>query len=286
MTVSIVTDSTSDIDAGFAKELGITVVPLTVSFGQEHFLDGVSISPEEFYRRLSTENVFPTTTQPSPGVFGEIYKKLARENDEILVICISSRLSGTYQSALSARSLAPASCRVEIIDSKMVVMALGLAVIKAAGMARQGQKLDAIIGALKLQLPRTQPIMYFDTLKYLAKGGRIGRAQSLLGSLLSVKPILTLEDGEVAPLTRVRSRQAGMDYLYNFAAGHKEIEALAVEHAAADADAEALINRLGGLFPKEKIYRAQVGPVVGTYSGPGVVAVTVVGRKEAGAAKA
>jgi DegV family protein with EDD domain len=117
---------------------------------------------------------------------------------------------------------------------------------------------------------------YFDTLKYLAKGGRIGKASGLVGSLLSVKPILTTREGEMAPLTRVRSLSAGLDYLYNFAAGFKKIEALAVEHATTSVEADKLVERLGAIHPKEKIYRSVISPVIGTYSGPGAIALTVL----------
>ncbi len=125
-------------------------------------------------------------------------------------------------------------------------------------------------------MTRSHLIAYFDTLKYLAKGGRIGKAQGLLGAVLSIKPILTVKNGEMSPLTRLRSRAAGMDYLYNFVAGFSRIEGLAVEHATTPDDADRLVERLGSLFPKERIYRSTISPVVGTYAGPGAMAVSVL----------
>ena len=167
-------------------------------------------------------------------------------------------------------------CRIEVIDSETVIMGLGLIVIAAAKAAQAGANLDKVADLVRRAMPRSHSVMSFDTLKYLAKGGRIGKAQGLLGSLLSFKPILTMKDGEVSPLTRVRSRAAGMDYLYNFAAGFSHIEEMAVEHATTPDDADNLVGRLGSLFPKERIYRSTVSPVIGTYTGPHVLSVTVL----------
>ncbi|MBA7708023.1 DegV domain-containing protein [subsurface metagenome] len=274
--VKIVTDSLSDITSDIAQGLGITVVPLTVFFGQESFLDRVTMSTDEFYHRLTHDTIWPTTTQPPPGVFAEVYNKLAEETDEILVITLSSKLSGTYESALSARKLVEKECRIEVIDSLTVAMGLGLIVIAAAKAAQAGANLGEIVDLVHKALPRSHFIVYFDTLKYLAKGGRIGKAKGLLGAMLSIKQILTVKDGEMSPLTRLRSRTAGMDYLYNFTAGFPRIEEMAVEHATTPDEADRLVERLSSVFPKERIYRSTVSPVLGTYGGPGAMAVTVL----------
>ncbi len=276
MAVKIVTDSLSDITSDIAPGLGITVVPLTVIFGHETFLDRVTITTEEFYRRLIHGTVWPTTTQPTPKVFADTYDKLAAETDEILVVTLSAKLSGTYQSALSAKSLATKRCRVEVIDSQTVAMGLGLIVIAAAKKAQAGANLDELVKLVQGAMTRSHFIAYFDTLKYLAKGGRIGKAQGLLGSLLSVKPLLTIKEGEMHPLTRVRSLAAGVDYLYNFVAGFSRIEALAVEHTTNSDQADELVARFSSLVPKERIYRSTVSPVLGVYGGPGALALTVL----------
>ncbi len=275
--VKIITDSTSDITHDLAKSLGITVVPLTVFFGKESYLDRVEISTEEFYKRL-VDDVFPTTTQPSPGVFAEVYNQLAEETNEIVVLVISSKLSGTYQSAINAINMVKKkNVRIEVIDSLQTAMSLGLIAIRAAQIAAEGAKLDEVVKSIKDMQTRVHPIMYFETLKYLAKGGRIGKAQGLVGSLLSIKPIITLDEGVVSPVTRVRSKKAGMDYLYNFVVGYKDnIEALAIEHATTPDDADELVERVAPIFPKEKIFRAAVSPVLGTYMGPNVVGVFVL----------
>ena len=274
--VKIVTDSLSDITGDIAEGLGITVVPLTVLFGRESFLDRITITTDEFYYRLTHGDIWPTTTQPSPSVFADVYNKLAEETDEILVITLSSKLSGTYESALNARGLVQKECRIEVIDSLTVAMGLGLIVIAAAKAAQDGANLDAVLDLVHSAIPRSHLVAYFDTLKYLAKGGRIGKAQGLLGAVLSVKPVLTVKDGEMSPVTRLRSRAAGADYLYNFVAGFPRIEGLAVEHTTVPDEADKLVERLNSVFPKERIYRSTISPVVGTYAGPGAMAVVVL----------
>ncbi len=275
MAVKIVTDSLSDITSDIAGGLGITVVPLTVIFGHESFLDRVTITTDDFYHRLIHDTVWPTTTQPPPGTFVDVYNELAKETEEILVVTLSSKLSGTYQSALSAKSMVK-KCRIEVIDSQTVAMGLGLIVLTAAKAAQTGANIDELVTLVRQAMKRSHFVVYFDTLQYLAKGGRIGKAQSLLGSLLSVKPILTVKEGEMAPLTRVRSLTAGMDYLYNFASGFANIEALAVEHTTTSDVADRLAERFNSVFPKERIYRSTVSPVLGVHGGPGAIAVTVL----------
>ncbi|HEY92399.1 MAG TPA: DegV family protein [Dehalococcoidia bacterium] len=276
MTVKIVTDSLSDITSDVAEGLGITVVPLTVTFGQESFLDRITMNTDEFYYRLTHDATWPTTTQPPPGTFVDVYNKLAKETDEILVITLSNKLSGTYQSALSAKSMVETGCRIEVIDSLTVAMGLGLIVIAVAKAAQAGANLNELTDLVHGAIPRSHLIAFFDTLKYLAKGGRIGKAKGLLGAMVSIKPILTVKDGEMSEKTKLRSRSAGMDYLYNFVAGFTHIEELAVEHATTPEDAEELIERLSSLFPKERIHKSTISPVVGTYAGPGAMAVTVL----------
>ena len=280
MTVKIITDSLSDITGDLAQELGITVVPLTVLFGHESFLDRITITTDEFYRRLVHGDVWPTTTQPSPGDFVDVYQKLAKETDEILVITLSSKLSGTYQSAKQAESMFEGKCRIEVIDSEKVAMSLGVIVIAAAKAAQAGAKLDELADMVRKSMPRSYLVVYFDTLKYLAKGGRIGKAHGMLGAMLSVKPILTIKDGEMSPLTKLRSKAAGMDYLYNFAAGFAEIEELGVDYATTPDDADALVERLRPIYPG-RIYTSALSPVVGTYAGPGALAVSVLGTEKA-----
>jgi len=276
MTVKIITDTLSDITADLAAKMGISIIPLYVRFGETIYRDRIDITSEDFYRRLVNEPKLPSTTQPSPNDFMELYNKLSQDTDEILVISISSRMSGTSQSASQAKDMVKNKVKIEIIDSLQVAMGLGLVVLAAANVAKKGANLTKTADAARNALSRIHLVAYFDTLKYLAKGGRIGKASGLVGSLLSVKPILTTREGEMAPLTRVRSLSAGMDYLYNFAAGYSKIEALSVEHATTTVEADKLAERLNAIYPKEKIIRSVITPVIGTYSGPGAVCLTVL----------
>jgi len=276
MAVKIVTDSLSDITDDLAQELGITVIPLTVFFGHESFLDRVTITTDEFYHKLAHGTVWPSTTQPPPGDFINVYNKLAKETDEILVVTLSSKMSGTYQSAIQAKNLMEGKCRIEVIDSLKVAMGLGLIVITAAKAVQAGANLDEAADLVRKAIPRSHLLAYFDTLKYLAKGGRIGKAQGMLGAMLSIKPILNVKDGEMSPVTKLRSKAAGMDYLCNFVTSFSHIEELAVEHATTPDVADELVERFGSHFPKERIYRSTISPVVGTHAGPGAIAVTVL----------
>jgi DegV family protein with EDD domain len=276
MAVKIVTDTLSDITGDLTTELGVTVVPLYVRFGESIYRDRVEITTDEFYRRLVSDAGFPSTTQPTPHDFLEVYKNLAKETDEILVIVVSSKLSGTYQSAIQARELLKSKCRIEIIDSLSVAMGMGLIVIDVARAVKAGAKLDEAADLARKAVPRSHLIAYFDTLKYLARGGRIGKAQGLLGSMLSVKPLLTIRDGEMAPLTRVRSLNAALDYIHSAAAAFSNIKLLAVEHSTSLDNADKLVARLSSIYPKEKIYRAVISPVIGTYAGPDAMALSVL----------
>jgi len=276
MTVKIVTDTLSDITGDLAGELGVTVVPLYVRFGEEIYRDRVEITTEDFYNRLVNVSTLPSTTQPTPNDFVEVYKNLAEETDEILVIVVSSKLSGTYQSATQAKDLLKGKCRIEVIDSLSVAMGMGLIVMSAVKAVQAGANLNQAAELARGAVARSHLVAYFDTLKYLAKGGRIGKAENMLGSMLSVKPILTIKDGEMSPLTRVRSLNAGLDYLYGTAEGTPGIEAMAVEHATTPGDADKLVERLGALYPKENICRAIISPVIGTYAGPKALALSIL----------
>ena len=245
-------------------------------FGDELYRDGIDLSTEEFYHKLSADPNFPATSVPPPAAFVEVYEKLAAETDEIVSIHVSSKFSATYDTALMARDLVQSRCRIEVIDTQNGIMSEGLIVIAAAQAARAGANLDEVVEVVRRAIPRVHLRVVFDTLEYLRKGGRIGRAQALLGSLLKVNPILSIRDGETYPLARVRTRAKAIEYLYNFVAGFSNIEKLAIEDATTADEVDKLAEHLGGLFPKERIYRAKVSPVVGAHVGPHVIAVTVL----------
>jgi len=280
MTVRVVTDSVADLPPEVVKELGITIVPLHVRFGEEVYRDGIDLTVDEFYSKLAHSKILPVTSVPSPGAFAEAYDKLAEETDEILAIVLTSRLSGTYDVALQSIGLMKRKCRVEVIDSKLAVMAQGFLVIKAAKAAQAGTGLDELVDLVRSDIPRIDFLAAFDTLEYLRRGGRIGRAQALLGSILKINPIITIKDGLVEPAGRTRSRAKAMDYLYNFAVSYSHIDEMAVEDAACPDDAGELVERLGSIFPRERIYRSRTTPVIGTHTGPGLLLLAVLGDRE------
>ncbi len=279
MTVKIVTDSVCDLPSEVAKELGITVVSLNVRFGTEVYRNGIDLTTEQFYDRLVYDKTLPVTSVPTPGSFAEAYDKLAEETDEILVITLTSKLSGTHEVALQSIGLMKRKCRVEVVDSQWAVMAQGFIVIATAKAAQAGASLDEVLDITHHNMKRVDMRAAFDTLEYLRRGGRIGAAQALLGSMLKVNPIITLKDGVVEPAGRTRSRVKAIDYLYNFVTSFSRIEEIAVEDAACPDDAELLVERLGSKFPKERIYRSKTTPVIGTHTGPGLILVSVMGDR-------
>jgi DegV family protein with EDD domain len=278
MTVKIVTDSSADLPDELVKALGITVVPLYVRFGDEVYRDRVDINEDEFYQRLTEGSVHPNTTQPSPQDFVNVYQKLAQGADGIVSIHISAKLSGTCSSALQAKGTVANECSVEVVDSETLSMALGLIVIAAARAAKAGKSLDEVEAVARQTMPKIRLLALLDTLKYLQLGGRIGKAKALLGSILSVKPILTLKEGEVVPAGQVRTRAKGMDRLFEFVQGTANIQELTVVHSTTPDEAATLAERLGSVFDKEKIIMSRLGPVLGVHIGP---AALIVAAREA-----
>lgn len=272
MVVKIVTDSTADIPSLLVNDLDIAVIPLYVVFGSTTYRSGIDITEGEFYQKLEDGPVHPTTSQPTPQDFIGVYTQLAKEADGILSIHISSKLSGTTNSAEQAKKLAKLKCPIEIIDTKSLSMAHGLIVIAAARMAEAGKGLTEISDAVRKMVPNTKLLILFGTLEYLAKGGRIGKAKSLLGSMLNVKPLLTLKDGEFVPVTQVHSRSKGKEKLLEFVRGAKDIEDLAVFYTTTLDEAKELAASITVTTKTSKIV-AQVGPALGVHGGPGVLGI-------------
>jgi DegV family protein with EDD domain len=276
--VKIVTDSTADIPQNLIEEFGITIVPLYLLFGEETYRDKVDMNEDEFYQKLLSDPLHPTTTQPTPEDFTNIYEKLATETDSIVSIHISSKLSGTCNSATQGAKSIDKGCTIEVIDSKMVSMALGLIVLEAANMAKSGKNQQQIIEKVKEIIDDTHILVLFDTLKYLAKGGRIGKAKALFGSMLNVKPILTIKDGEFLPVAQVRSRTKGIEKLVEYTKNASDIQDITVVQSTTPDEAQALAERLIPLVPQETIKISRLGPVLGVHGGPGVLAVAYWGK--------
>lgn len=272
MTVAIVTDSTADLPSQLVKARGITVVPLTLNFEGRSLLDGVDIRPSEFYRKLPNATTHPTTSQPSAGRFAETYAELLNNHSEVVSIHISEKLSGTYASAVQGAEMTDPS-RVTVIDSQLVSMSLGLLTLAATDIAaREG---DAKTIADKVTAMREEVQTYFSvaTLEFLRRGGRIGRASALLGSVLQVKPVLCIRDGLVTPLERVRTFDRALHRIVELT---REVDrgkglCVIVGHADAESDAERVARELDSIA--DTLMIQPLGPVVGAHAGPGVVGV-------------
>lgn len=278
MGVRIVTDSTSDIPQEVAEALGIAIVPLTVFFGEEAFLDGVELDNAGFYRKLQASKDLPRTSQPAPANFQEAYTRLIDEGaDAIISVHLSSKLSGTYQSACTARDSLPEDVRripIEVIDSKSISVGMSRAIIQAAEEARQGLGLEEIQAHTVDQLARTHILAVLDTLEYVRRGGRIGGAKALLGNMLSVKPIIALKDGEVVPVEQPRTRSKAYARVAQLLAEKGKLEHVSIAEASEDVGqqlAEVIKTTYHGDLP---IYR--LGAVLGTHTGPGTAAIAYV----------
>jgi DegV family protein with EDD domain len=278
--VAVVTDSVADLPSEVVEELGITVVPLVLRFGTDVYRDGLDLGPDEFYGRLKTSKALPATSVPPPVAYADVYDKLAEMTNGILVTSVTGKLSATYQVAVQAVRLMKKKCRVEVLDSQWAVMAQGFITIAAAKAARAGASLDDVLDVARRTMHRVEIIAAFNTLEYLERGGRIGKAQAFLGSLLKVNPIIGLKDGEVYPVARERSRARAIDRLYDFATDFDSVEGLAVEYATDVDEANRLVKRFHSKYPQVHIYLSRTSPVIGTHTGPGLIIVTVLGDRQ------
>jgi DegV family protein with EDD domain len=233
----------------------------------------VEISEDEFYKRLLRDSIHPTTSQPTPQDFAEVYRKLSSNADGIISIHISDKLSGTCNSASQGKNLVENGCPIEVVNSKTTSMALGLIAIAAATMAATGKSFQQIAEDIRQIVSGVQLFALFDTLKYLAKGGRIGKAKSLMGSLLSVKPILTIKDGEFVPVSQVRSRSKGIERLVDFVKDADNIEEMSIIHSTTPDEAKFLAERIRSTLNPKQVRIARLGPALGVHGGPGVLAV-------------
>lgn len=277
MTVAVVVDSTADIPQAIRDELAISVVPLTVLFGNETFLDGVEMTGDQFYARLIEGSVHPKTSQPSPGLFAETYERLSRDHEGIISIHLSGKLSGTVRSAEQARELVP-DVPVRVIDSGSVSMGFGFLGIEAARMAGAGQSLDQIADQIEAQARQANVWAALDTLKFLERGGRIGGARAFLGTLLNVKPIIQIR-GEVQPAEQVRTHKKAMARLIELAKSQAPYSHLSVMYSTDQQYVDEVVDQLSSFHPREEIVTAQLTPVLGVYGGPKLVGVAGLTRK-------
>ncbi len=277
MAVKIVTDSTCDIPADLVEELGITIVPVTVRFGTTSYLDGIDLSTEELYQRLTAGGELPTTSQPSIGEFLEVYERVGQDADGIVSIHVSAKLSGTYNSAMQASDQASVDCPIDVVDTEQASMAIGLAVLAAARAANDGASMDEVGAVVDSAVERSNCMALLGTLEFLQKGGRIGKAQALVGTLLRIHPMIVLSEGEVLPMAKPRTRRKGLEELKKACLEKGPMEALSVIHSTEPDEAAHLASELSGQLPDgvEPIV-ARFGPALGTYVGPKAIGLAFV----------
>lgn len=274
--VRVVTDSAGDLTPALAEERGIFIVPLSIRFGSEEFVDGATLSSDEFWRRCKSSDILPETSAPSPGAFQEAFTRAAGDGyDGIVCINLSGALSATYQSAKAAADAVSDQVQVRVIDSRSVTMGQGLIALAAAESAAGGASLDEVEAVAQGRIERTLVFGAIDTLEHLEKGGRIGGARALLGSLLSIKPVVQVVDGVVEEESKQRTRSRQLKYLADKVHGMGGVERVAICNGAAN-DLEDLLRLLGEVDAKYPLEVVNLGPVVGTHTGPGTIGVCVV----------
>ena len=276
--IAILTDSSAYIPEETARGLNIHTIPLWLIWDNEHIRDGVDITPKQFYTRLKTAKNIPTSSQPTANEFKEYFEKLAVENDAIVAVLVSSKISGTIASALAAQAELP-DLNIRVVDTYVTAMALGFCALAAARAAQEGKPIDAVVAAAEDMRERVHFLFAVDTLEYLHKGGRIGGAKALFGTVLSIKPLLHFENGQIEPLMSIRTKKKAIATMLDVAeerlGGGKMVEAAVLDidtPAEGDAVAESVRQRFG----VEPI-RATVSPVVGTHAGIGSVGLIFYG---------
>ncbi|MEX0683064.1 MAG: DegV family protein [Dehalococcoidia bacterium] len=277
MSVRIVTDSTSDFPPHIAQELGIAVVPLSVIFGEDSYKEGLEITPDLFYEKLARSKDLPTTSAPSVGDFLETYRSVLGETDEIVSIHLSSKLSATYSNACQAAAiLADEGAKIDVIDSLTISFGMTFMCAAAVKAAANGATVEEIRQIVDSMIPRAHVYVALDTLEYVRRGGRIGRARAFLGTVLRVKPILSFQEGEVHPEERVRTRALAMDRLFQIATSLPNIEQIGVAYSTNGEEAEALKLRIEGALDGVEVQMARLGPVIGVHGGPGVLGIGIL----------
>jgi fatty acid kinase fatty acid binding subunit len=282
MKIKVITDSTSDIDSKLAKDLDIRVVPIYVRFGDKTYRDGVDITISEFYRMLETLTTHPATSQPNPEDFARIYSECLKTNDGIVSIHISSRISGTFNSAMLAKKMLSESHPIEVIDSRFNSAGLGLVVIAAARLAQAGANFAEVVDEAKRAISQTRMFGMFATMKYLARSGRVNKTIATASRILNVMPLLTFHDGEIVRAGLVRTISKGMDHIYDFLKSSIPISEITIVHSQVVEQAIDLKQRLSEFIQGEKITITELGAGLGVHGGPGVLLVALRKSNPAG----
>jgi fatty acid kinase fatty acid binding subunit len=277
MTIKIVTDSGSDLPPELAKELGITIVPVYIYFGDKAYKDGIDIGPDELYKRLVEGPIYPTTTQPKPADFAEVYAKLAKDADAIVSIHLPTKVSGTYNAALQGIEIAKPRCQVHVFDSLSVSIGIGLIVVAVAKLINSGAKLSEVLEETKKDISKTQMRGLLDTLQYLLKGGRITKTRALVGTLLNVKPILTMRNGELVQAGMARSYPKGIEQVFEFAKNYPNLQEVGIAQSTIPEEAEKLKKMLNSVIDEKHILMTRIGAGLGVHGGPGTMVVAAMG---------
>jgi DegV family protein with EDD domain len=274
--IRVVTDSACDLPAELAAELGVTVVPLSIRFGSEEFVDGSTLSTDDFWAKCAANAQLPETSAPSPGAFQEAFVAAADEGYEgVLSLSLSSGVSATFQSAVAASKSVADRIAVRTVDTRSMTMGQGLMVMDLAEMAADGATLDELESRAIELIPRTEVYGIVDTLEHLEKGGRIGGAKALLGSLLSIKPVVALVDGVVEEESKQRTRARSIKYLADKAKNSAPISRLGVANGAAT-DVSEFLDLIKDVPTEHPLVVVDLGPVVGTHTGPGTIGLCII----------
>lgn len=276
MAIRIIADSVSDIPQSYREQYQIEILPLMVNFENESFRDGVDLQPEEFFLKLKQASKLPTTSQVNPGAFIEAFERVIQAGDEAVVILMSAEMSGTYNAAVSALEYVGTD-KITVVDSRAISFGYGLLVIEAARLAQQGMDREAIAEEIRKQSGQMVNLFVVDTLEYLQKGGRLSAGEAFIGNLLSIKPIITIEDGKLKSLDKVRGRKKAikwiLDYLDNEGIDLSD-KTVGFFHADDSDHMEEFLQEIIQKRQPKEIIRSTVGTVVGTHSGPGCVAMS------------
>lgn len=278
MSTVILTDSTCDIPKDLLQKYGIIELPLTVHFGGKEYRDRVDITPEQFFQKLADSDELPTTSQVSPSVFADYYKRELDKGNDIISIHISSGLSGTYQSAVLAKQTLGDDSRISIVDSRTGSLALGFVVLKAAQLLAEGMSKEELLEKLENYKSRVKLFIVVDTLKYLRKGGRLSGSQAMLGSMFNIKPVLTVKDGKVELIDKVRGEKKALKRLVELveeAGGVTQGGIIGVANAQNPEKAEKLKKMIIEEFGDVKFIESSVGSVVATHAGPGAYGIII-----------
>lgn len=269
--VHIVTDSSCDLSEAETTTNGIGVVPLSIRFGDEEFIDREELSVEAFYDKMASTGLLPETAAPSPGRFEQAFRGAAAVGASAVVcINLSGELSATVQSARNAATAVAGDIDVRVIDSRSLTGGLGTMVLEAAAAARNGADADAVVALVESMIPRTEIYGALDTLENLKKGGRIGSAKALLGSMLSVKPIIHIGDGAVEEAGKQRTRKRALEWMRDQLFAEGTVEKLSILHGEAP-DIDAFLDMISERYPRDQIRLGKIGAVIGTHGGPGVI---------------